>query len=83
MVRQLGNQIANPVYVVHAGGDPFASRISIDDGPDKSGIQTANRIEIFPKRLQPVSAPNIVLRIGMANGFEILVERVLMQYANF
>lgn len=47
-VRLLCNQIANPVYVTDAVNDPLIScRIAINDSPYKSGLVTANNLEIF------------------------------------
>ena len=48
--------------------------IAIDDGPHKSGIVTTNDLEVSPIRFQSMAAPYVVLRVGMTEGLEVLVE---------
>ena len=76
----LCNQIAQSIYVVVTSGDPLVSRIAVHDGPQIIRIMTADDLKVFAKRLQSMAAPNIVLRIGMTDGFEIFVEGIFVQY---
>lgn len=76
----LGHQITHAIDVVNIWDNPLVRVIAtVKYRPNVIFIQSKNQSKVFAVSLEPMTAPNVVVRLRMAIGNEKIVESVLVQ----